>query len=976
MDLNTRAFKGPDSGQGWPALSSAVAAALSASQAAVVQDNSAALMIPAKQHVVTGFTFSVDRATTVIGELQLVEDPLGTPIIHDQVELPVGFLGPLTINYPKPLEMKGGAGVSLITTGSLGAGVKATGSLRVYSIRSQGEIGTNTSTTGNTWYVATNGSALNTGQINSPWSPAFAFGGAAGQIHAGDLVYFRGGVYVGQFVCALNGTVSARITFRAFPKERVIIDGNVGPGSELAAILLTSGNYQRWWGLEILNSDPLRVSNGIPDTSNPHDMNGRAFKSLRNEGQFNQFWNLRIHDTANGVEDQSTDIAFGTEWYGCYTYDVGWDASDRGHGHCLYPQNGLDTKSFKEHLAWGAFDVNANVAGTSAAPIKNMLFDGCVFGYTGWFNGAPSPQLLVQWQGDASITGASTFSNSHFYNKSNPGSSFKLFSQGDSPSLAMSLIGNRFCGQVNLNECLQYLLTGNKHSLGVAPTGGMAGTKLINITRAAGQPYSAHTVNANTYCGSAADLPMADTLTGTGLTLRDFVNWVSVTLWDSLSTFLNANAFTGPDVVVRPSAVETGRGHVICWNWDGSASLNVDLSSILVNGDNYVVHHWYDYDNAPVASGVYGGGTVAIAQTGMPAPPIPYGLASWIPSMSPTFNVYLVRKVTSSAMPSAAPTTLAAVSAGTDKINLTWVDASNNEIGFVIEQQITNGWRVDGIVGAGVTAFQSTGLQDSTNYVYRVRAYTEAGQSAASATANATTDVPPTPADVTTLVTALGGDASVAAFYDVRTRVTKSGATVSQWDDARGNAGFGPALVQATGTRKPAWDAANLLITTDGVDDILKSAVIAGFDMAAGKTLVIVGYSLQASEKYAAIIQDAGPGTWLGIKSQGGGSGYWRANISGSATGNVPVTDAVIHSYFVSNAAAVGKVEVPNQAALTVAITALAAANRELVIGGIDDGLYSNTVYRAVIVLNGAFTNGQRDSIKAWAVANHGAVLT
>jgi hypothetical protein len=137
MDTNTRAFKGPDSGaNNWPVLSSVVAGAVNADQPAVAQDNTAAQQVPAKQHVVTGFTFSVDAATTAKVQLQLVEDLGGaSPQIHEQIELPVGFVGQLAINYPKPIEGRAGKRMTLKTDVSGGAGIRTTGVLRGYSVR-------------------------------------------------------------------------------------------------------------------------------------------------------------------------------------------------------------------------------------------------------------------------------------------------------------------------------------------------------------------------------------------------------------------------------------------------------------------------------------------------------------------------------------------------------------------------------------------------------------------------------------------------------------------------------------------------------------------------------------------------------------------------------------------------------------------------------------------------------------------------
>jgi hypothetical protein len=89
MDLNTRAFKGPESGNNWPVLiSSVVAGAVNANKPRSHRTTAAAQQVPAKLHVVTGWTFSVDAATTAKVQLKLVEDAAGTPVIHEQIEIP------------------------------------------------------------------------------------------------------------------------------------------------------------------------------------------------------------------------------------------------------------------------------------------------------------------------------------------------------------------------------------------------------------------------------------------------------------------------------------------------------------------------------------------------------------------------------------------------------------------------------------------------------------------------------------------------------------------------------------------------------------------------------------------------------------------------------------------------------------------------------------------------------------------------
>jgi hypothetical protein len=104
--------------------------------------------------------------------------------------------------------------------------------------------------------------------------------------------------------------------------------------------------------------------------------------------------------------------------------------------------------------------------------------------------------------------------------------------------------------------------------------------------------------------------------------------------------------------------------------------------------------------------------------------------------------------------------------------------------------------------------------------------------------------------DVTTLITALGGDASVLAFYDARHNVTVAGGRVSSWGDARG-AGFGPALVptQSGTTHQPVYNGATGPILFSWSDtNALRTAVPSSlFDLSKPLTMVYVGSVTLAS---------------------------------------------------------------------------------------------------------------------------------
>lgn len=92
-----------------------------------------------------------------------------------------------------------------------------------------------------------------------------------------------------------------------------------------------------------------------------------------------------------------------------------------------------------------------------------------------------------------------------------------------------------------------------------------------------------------------------------------------------------------------------------------------------------------------------------------------------------------------------APSALAANTASSTQINLSWTDNANDETGFELERS-TDALSFTKIadLGANVTTYQHTGLAPATRYWYRVLAKNTAGKSGYSNIANATTrDVAP-----------------------------------------------------------------------------------------------------------------------------------------------------------------------------------------------------------------------------------------
>jgi hypothetical protein len=111
--------------------------------------------------------------------------------------------------------------------------------------------------------------------------------------------------------------------------------------------------------------------------------------------------------------------------------------------------------------------------------------------------------------------------------------------------------------------------------------------------------------------------------------------------------------------------------------------------------------------------------------------------------------------VTTPPLPPSPPSGLTAVVVSTVRINLSWTDNSNNEVGFKIERKEGPGGIYSQVSTAGPneTTYSDLGLTPGTTYYYRIRAFNRSGDSNYSNEANATTPpLPPSPPSILTAV--------------------------------------------------------------------------------------------------------------------------------------------------------------------------------------------------------------------------------
>ena len=301
------------------------------------------------------------------------------------------------------------------------------------------------------YFVTVNGSQTGDGSATNPWSLATALA-QPGVVHPGDTIWVHGGTYKGNFVSNLTGSVGAPIVLRQFPGERATIDGRLD----------INGQYAYYWGFEVTDSDPLRVSAIVG--SRPADLPRNAV-TVFVTGPFNKLINLVVHDLGDGMFSGSS--AEGLEVYGSVFYNNGWIGPDRGHGHNVYLQNQNATKSVIDNVMFNSFDAGLHIYGSDIAYLWNFDIEG----NTIFDSGDPAAATfgaqanVLQWREEATSVGLGTKRNS-IYHRDGGVFAVQFGVAAGPPGQDIEFSNNIVHGQAGFNEVNGYTVTGNKFTSG------------------------------------------------------------------------------------------------------------------------------------------------------------------------------------------------------------------------------------------------------------------------------------------------------------------------------------------------------------------------------------------------------------------------------------------------------------------------------------------------------------------------------
>ena len=462
------------------------------------------------------------------------------------------------------------------------------------------------------YFAAPGGSGAGDGSVSNPWDLQTALAGGSGRIQPGDTLWLRGGTYVGTFTSTLTGIAGLPVVVRQLPGERAIIDAAGAGGSTLQV----RGPYSVFWGFEVTNSDPNRVSASTGHDDRPN--------TVVNNASHTKYIHLTIHD--GGVGFYNYPSASDVEVYGTVAYNNGWQGPDRGHGHALYVKSDVGPVELSENVLFNQFGYGVHAYSNAGS---GNLLNIRVVGNISFNNGtisANSTSANILVGGGAYASGAQLRDNATWLPLGSAGSNVRL-GYGTVQNGDVSATGNYFVGGATVLD-LGYWSSSDLRDNTLV---GQGTIYALNNAQTSGVQLGTNSV----YRDPAS---RAWRFAGAGL---DWAAWQLATGLGG-SDQVVGGVPTSTQVRVRPSRYEPGRANIIVYNWAGSGSVDVDLTGVVPAGSRYEVRNVQDLFGAPVASGTYSGGAVTLPLAGV-RPPAPTGMSSSpSPGTGTEFHVFVV----------------------------------------------------------------------------------------------------------------------------------------------------------------------------------------------------------------------------------------------------------------------------------------------------------------------------------------------
>ena len=443
-------------------------------------------------------------------------------------------------------------------------------------------------------YVAPDGTAQGSGSKDQPLDLVTVLSDKS-PVRPGDIVYLRGGRYDGpmgktknevprrlSFSPNISGTAEKPIILTSAPGEWAHLNGTLALGTTKYVHLVRLEIGDLLW-------DPLRQKHFCDTAVNT---GGAGLKVI----------NCNIFGGAMGMG--AWRPALDLEVYGNLIHDFGYYRDNlRGSGHAIYMQNDQGTKIIERNIAYrscgwlydiytqqgkvNGFDILENIGFLGGHYKKGQV--SFSYGLTGWQsaerirfigNVAYQPRDMQQWRSNMRLMTHHKIEVIHrdaVVRDNYVMGAYRAMTIGMWQD--MTVTGNTFWGTSFLNEI----------SSGPSGSGIAKHPKLPDLKN--------YKVDHNTYYDTGRKKPFIygrhekskpeEQLT--------FQQWQALGLDKNGQLRPGRNGKpTGTKVFVFGNKYEPGRGNVAVFNWDGKAAVEVDLSTVLEEGQAYRIYNCLD----------------------------------------------------------------------------------------------------------------------------------------------------------------------------------------------------------------------------------------------------------------------------------------------------------------------------------------------------------------------------------------------
>jgi hypothetical protein len=468
------------------------------------------------------------------------------------------------------------------------------------------------------FYVAAGGRSDAAGTLNDPWDLASALAQPPA-LRPGTKLWLLKGTYSGEsWTSEITGTSDQPITIASYGDDRATIDA-----ASLTGELTIAGGHTLWYGIEFTKSNAIRATSG------------GARGNFTVAGEDIRIIHCAIHDFGSVISGPN---APGGELTGNIIYNNGYAASpDLVEGDGLRVYNDPGTKLVRDNILFGnyaaSFRAEHQLISTSTAEMRFERNIGC----------CDDAQFVAG--GSAPVSHLSIVDN-HFYQLDASSHSVTLGQPQGVRNRSALVSGNRLVGGSGVLSLAGFgsLTVMDNLIVGREPNQYLLFEELED-----GVSRSSVAIDHNTYIRADGDVDAFLFRDGTFAAMEPlgFSAWIRTTGWDTSSRFEIATATTA-EVFVHRSPIEPDRReNLVVYDWAGLFALDVDPNQdgqLLAPGDQYEVRFGLDYFGAPVAGGVYNGGTIRLPMTNSKVV-APTGDASRIArNPTPYFGVFVLKR--------------------------------------------------------------------------------------------------------------------------------------------------------------------------------------------------------------------------------------------------------------------------------------------------------------------------------------------